>query len=193
MSYKKTVRLFIVFMAVLILACASLCIFMGYSQQVGKLVPQREFVQNQKAEQTQAEQVRQYEKLLEGFTLTANQSGPNDTDQKVQAEVTEQIAEDSAFLCPYSTERIITEDDIRQLKSGVYENLPEGKGIIRMVINEMYARYGYEFTNQDIQAYFEESDWYRSIAQKGTDMNIIYENMSDIEKQNIELLLTYDE
>lgn len=193
MTYKKVIRLFIALMAVLIFACMSLCIFIGYNQHVGKLVPQQEFAQNQKTEQSRAEQVLQYEKSLEGFKLTANNGGSYDTDQKVQPEVIKQGTESSGYLCPYSAERIMTENDISQLKAGVYENLPSGKGIIRMVINEMYARYGYQFTNQDIQAYFEKTDWYRGIAQKETNMDIIYENMSDIEKKNIELLLTYDD
>ena len=193
MSYKKTVRLFIALMAVLILFCVFLCIFMGYNQHVGKLDPQQEFKQKQKVEQRQADQVRKYEKTLEGFRLSANEGGSYDNNQKVQPEVTKQVTESSGYLCPYSAERIMTEDDINQLKAGVYENLPNGKGIIRMVINEMYARYGYQFTNQDIQGYFEETDWYHSVSQKETNMDIIYENMSDIEKKNIELLLTYDD
>lgn len=193
MPYKKIVKNLIILIAALILAFLSLCIFIGWSQRVGKIIPQQETVISKKIENKNEEQVQQYNASFEEFKIVANQDASYNMDEKTGEEIKEQAIEDGGYLCSYSSQRIMTEDDIRQLKSKNYEGLPDGKGIIRMVINEMYARYGYQFTNQDIQAYFERNAWYHDIGQKVTDMDIIYDNMSDIEKKNIELLLTYDD
>ena len=60
-----------------------------------------------------------------------------------------------------------------------------------MVINEMYAKKGYQFTDTAIQDYFNSKTWYQGIAEKTDDMDAIFNGMSDIEKANVEFLQTY--
>ena len=77
------------------------------------------------------------------------------------------------------------------MRSGIYEGFPEEKDVIQMVVNEMYARYGYQFNNQEIQSYFEQKKWYQDIEEKRSDMNAIYQDMSEIEKSNVDFLSEY--
>lgn len=83
---------------------------------------------------------------------------------------------------------MLTLQDVEVMKAGSYDNLPEGKSMIQMVINEMYARYGFRFTNQNIQNYFESKEWYQNITERSMNMDEIYQKMTDIEKANIEFL-----
>lgn len=97
-------------------------------------------------------------------------------------------AVDSEYLCQESIVRVLNEQDVANLESGVYENLPEGKDIIQMVINEIYARNGYQFENPEILAYFESKSWYKVNDMDATDMETIYNSMSDIDKANVDFL-----
>jgi len=108
-----------------------------------------------------------------------------------QEERKSQEETESGYLCDYSSKRLMTEADIKELNKGTYENLPQGKTIIQMVINEMYARYGYQFQSEEIQKYFEQKKWYQDIAVKNTDMNNILKNMTETEKKNVEFLSAY--
>lgn len=97
-------------------------------------------------------------------------------------------AQGEEYLCSYSAERLMTEEDVEALKGAAYGTLPSGKGIIQMVINEMYAKHGYQFENQEIQAYFDQQAWYQNINTRNTDMDDIFQGMSDVEKKNVEFL-----
>lgn len=102
-------------------------------------------------------------------------------------------ASDSDYLCSYSAERLVTEEDIEKLKNTKYDNLPADEDIIRMVINEMYARHGYKFNNKDVQAYFDSRKWYKDIKEYNDNMDDIYNSMSDIERKNIDFISEYKE
>lgn len=95
------------------------------------------------------------------------------------------------YLCSDSSTRILTQEDVEKLLSGTYDNLPEGKGIIQMAVNEMYARKGYQFGSQSIQNYFETKGWYREIERRSDDQESIYQNMSDIEQANVQFLSSF--
>lgn len=100
----------------------------------------------------------------------------------------EDAEENQEYLCSYSSDRLLTEEDIEEFNSKSYGNLPSGKSIIQMVINEMYARYGYQFQTQEIQDYFDGKEWYQNISARNPDMDNIFKNMTDMEKANIEFL-----
>jgi len=57
-----------------------------------------------------------------------------------------------------------------------------------MIINEMYAKHGYQFQDAELTNYFNQKEWYSSISEKETDMDAIYQSMSDIEQANVTLL-----
>jgi serine/threonine protein kinase len=78
------------------------------------------------------------------------------------------------YILPNSDTTIITEADIANFS-------PEQ---LRLARNEIYARHGYEFKSEDLQNYFSQKLWY-------TPDPLFNEFMiSDIEKQNAELILS---
>ena len=77
---------------------------------------------------------------------------------------------------------------MERLKNAVYENLPQGKNIIQMVINEIYARNGYRFDSPELQEYFEAKSWYVPTTDSDADMESIYAGMSETDKANLDML-----
>lgn len=57
----------------------------------------------------------------------------------------------------------------------------------------MYARHGYKFNNKDIQAYFDSKKWYKDIKDHNDNMDDIYNNMSDIERKNVDFISEHKE
>lgn len=100
---------------------------------------------------------------------------------------------DNGLLCSYSTKRKITEEEIQAYLDKDYSSyhFPGNRGIIQMIINEMYALNGYKFQDEDLKNYFEKQDWYNEIKSKTTDMEEIYLNMSKTEQYNVKLLKKY--
>ncbi len=95
------------------------------------------------------------------------------------------------YICSESAEKELTEEDVTVLQGKTIEGLPEGKDVVQMVINEIYARKGYQFTDEAIQDYFNSKAWYQEIEEKTADMDAILESMTDIEKANVDFLNTY--
>lgn len=104
------------------------------------------------------------------------------------AETKEKTDTAKEYLCADSIVRVLNNADVDNLRAGVYEDLPEGKDIIQMVVNEIYARNGYQFENEAIQAYFSEKSWYQASEKDAGDMDAIYGKMSEIDKANIDFL-----
>lgn len=102
-------------------------------------------------------------------------------------------AETEDYLCSYSAEREITREEIDTYMSTDYSsyNFPGDRTIVQMIINEMYARHGYEFTDDELTQYFNNKEWYSSIDDKTNDMDKIYKGMSSVEQANVTLLQEY--
>lgn len=98
------------------------------------------------------------------------------------------VQNEDEYLCPEAVGRVLSKEDIEKLKNTVYENLPQGKNIIQMVINEIYARNGYRFDSPKLQEYFEAKSWYVPTADSEADMESIYAGMSETDKANLDLL-----
>ena len=99
----------------------------------------------------------------------------------------------SDYLCSYSSDRLLTDSDVEGYLNANYSeyNFPEGINIIQMIINEIYAKHGYEFTDSKLSAYFSNKTWYKSNTNKVTDMNAVSDSMSEIEKKNVDFLNSY--
>lgn len=70
------------------------------------------------------------------------------------------------------------------LKKKDVENMK--KGDLLIIRNTIYARHGYSFKNRPLRVFFDAQEWYIPVH---TD---ITKELTDIEKQNIELLLKYE-
>lgn len=99
----------------------------------------------------------------------------------------------SDYLCSYSSDRLLTVSDVEGYLNANYSeyNFPEGINIIQMIINEIYAKHGYEFTDSKLSAYFSNKTWYKSNTNKVNDMNAVSDSMSEIEKKNVDFLNSY--
>lgn len=149
-----------------------------------------------KSSDEKAEADGKYSKELESFQISAAKTAVDKEVKEEQAgeakEKEEQNnQEEDGYLCGYTSERLVTEEDVEELNSKTYEDLPQGKGIIQMVVNEMYARYGYEFQNEEIQSYFDQKEWYQKITVRNTNMDDVIKNMTETERNNVEFLSAY--
>ena len=99
----------------------------------------------------------------------------------------------SDYLCSYSSDRLLTDSDVEGYLNANYSeyNFPEGINIIQMIINEIYAKHGYEFTDSKLSAYFSNKTWYKSNTNKVNAMNAVSDSMSEIEKKNVDFLNSY--
>ena len=55
----------------------------------------------------------------------------------------------------------------------------------------MYARYGYQFQNEEIQSYFDQKEWYQKITVRSADMDDVIKSMTETERENVEFLSEY--
>lgn len=72
----------------------------------------------------------------------------------------------------------------RLLEISEVENLKRGD--LTIIRNTIYARHGYSFKNRPLRVFFDAQDWYIPVHAD------IKKDFTDIEKQNIELLLRYE-
>ncbi|GAA4111441.1 hypothetical protein GCM10022393_09140 [Aquimarina addita] len=58
---------------------------------------------------------------------------------------------------------------------------------LKIVRNELYAKHGYKFNNENIATIFYKKEWYKKFESKGGELtkNVI---LSDIEKHNVEII-----
>lgn len=96
--------------------------------------------------------------------------------------------QNTEYLCTYSDARLLTVEDLDTISVECANRIPEGKTVSQMIINEMYAKHGYQFTTEIMQNYFNQYDWYRSIEPKISNMDDVRKSMNDIEIANIDFL-----
>lgn len=127
-----------------------------------------------------------YDWNIEGFSSKAKTEDNIESTESTVANTTD-------YICSYSAEREITREEITAYMNTDYSNygFPGDRSITQMIINEMYARHGYQFNADDLNQYFSQKQWYASITSKTNDMDSIYQAMSDVEKANITLLKEY--
>ena len=105
----------------------------------------------------------------------------------------EEEVSSSDYICPDSMTRKLTDQDITSYMSQDWSNkkFPGDRTVVQMMINEIYAQKGYQFSDEELTNYFNQYDWYTSITDKTNDMDAIYQGLSDVERSNVDLLNTY--
>lgn len=89
----------------------------------------------------------------------------------------------AGFIFPNSNTVLLTEADI-----SAYANSQE---LCQRAINEIYARYGYQFTKQENLDFFNQYAWYVGMS-KTSDMDAISRSLNEVEKANVQLLQNYE-
>ena len=79
------------------------------------------------------------------------------------------------YILPYSDSKYYTYDEISQLSS---EDL-------RIARNEIFARYGYIFSDEGLKEHFANCSWY---VPTGMSSEEIESSLNDFEKQNLQLI-----
>lgn len=89
-----------------------------------------------------------------------------------------------------TAEYVLPDSDMRYLELEEVEALADygGKDLIRLAVNEMYARHGFVFKKPKNQEYFERKSWY--YPQPGLTDSYVKEHLfNDYEKANLKMLL----
>jgi len=89
-------------------------------------------------------------------------------------------ADSDDYIIPDSSTRLITEEDINGLNNDE----------LCLARNEIYARKGRKFKDDDIRQYFESKDWYNPTIEADDFTN---DMLSDIEKKNVEFIKSYED
>ena len=109
--------------------------------------------------------------------------GSSVSGQTGETEKTENTAVDSnGFIFPDSSTTLIT---LEQMDAKLKD-----KPDLRLAINEIYARHGYQFSSEQYQNYYQQFDWYNKLS-KESDMDKVSASFSDVEKKNVDALQAY--
>ena len=90
-----------------------------------------------------------------------------------------QSGSSEGMIMPDSSSRLLSESEL------------EGRSAreIRLMVNEIYARNGYTFNNQEYAEYFSQFSWYHPTVPAG---EFSEDMLNDIERQNINMISSYE-
>ncbi len=94
------------------------------------------------------------------------------------------VAEDFASLLE---NRLYGITSLKKLDQNYFAG--QSKGLLRRIRNELFASRGYQFNSEDLQAYFESQSWYQPNNKSAEE---VYNELSEIEKHNLELIKTLE-
>lgn len=106
-------------------------------------------------------------------------------------EQAEETTEGKSYICSYISSRIITSTDFKAIESSNTEVFPGNRSVAQMMINEIFAKNGYQFKDQELQRYFDNKEWYQQLKQTLTFTNdpaVVENRMNSIEKENKQFL-----
>lgn len=175
-------------LGVLCAAMIALCVVVYLGGSAGKLSQKART--DKKSDFKETEDVGaldEYSGTGEDFEIVVTPGAPEAENGEAEQEA------GSDYLCPESDQRELTEADVTTLQGNTVTGLPADKSIVQMVINEMYAKKGYQFEEQAVQEYFNSKTWYQEIVTKTDDMDAVFASMTDVEKANVEFLQTYEQ
>lgn len=110
------------------------------------------------------------------FTQEGASSAKNDSKKENAG------ADSGDYVLPDSDTKLLTDADVAGLSA--YD--------LYLARNEIFARHGRMFENEDLKAYFESKDWYNgTISPQEFDADIT-SRLSDVEQANIEMIKKYE-
>lgn len=116
-----------------------------------------------------------YKNVVVAYSESYNHE-ENFGEEKINSDsVAEDKGNEAGIVFSNSSDELIDEADIQSLSDDE----------LRYAINELYARHGYSFNDEELKKYYEKYDWYHpSIAPEdfSTDM------FNDVERENIETM-----
>ncbi len=85
--------------------------------------------------------------------------------------------EEVEYVYP-SDKQVITREELEAMD----------KDTVNVVLNEIYARHGYIFSNQGLKEYFEAQPWYAGVTNNAESVTFMF---NETEKQNVSILYAY--
>lgn len=120
----------------------------------------------------------------------------NEVDQTKEYKIDKQITYDGKSIhtgkasVEPQVELVFPESDKKLLTDEQINEKVKDQKTIKLAIDEIYARHGYQFTSEEELNHFNQFDWYKNIT-KQADMNKVSAEFSEIEKSNLEKLQAY--
>lgn len=135
----------------------------------------------EKVEATETEETSATE--TEAASIPVTETVP-EAEQTTETAITgEKVAwgRNADYILPDSSTRELTDEDLEEIRDDAEK--------LRLARNEIYARHGRLFTDEELQAYFDAKDWYTGTiaAEDFTD-----DMLSDIERDNLIIIKDYE-
>lgn len=90
------------------------------------------------------------------------------------------------FICEFSMDRLLTEEDWASLENKYTEVVfPDNRNLAQMMINEIYARKGYVFKEDQLTNYFANKSWYQNRPEQYNNMKEVTNMLSDEQLNNV--------
>lgn len=103
------------------------------------------------------------------------ESKTTETENKQENTKENESESENGMIFPNSSEVEIASEDIKKLSD---EDL-------RYAVNEIYARHGYIFKDDQLRTYYEQYDWYKETIKPEDFSDSVF---SDVEKRNVQAL-----
>lgn len=141
----------------------------------------------QETQDSGAEPIRGYTSVQEMENAKASQNDKTNSDQTGQNKQSGSTDKsDDVINSPYGY--ILPESDTRYYSESELNALTDYE--LYLARNEIYARHGREFKNQDLQNYFKNKDWYTGRYSPDSFDSIV--TLNDFEKKNADAMLAIE-
>lgn len=97
--------------------------------------------------------------------------------EKVQVENKEDDVRPTDYMFSKSSIELIDETKLKNLS----------KFELEIAKNEIFARYGYDFSSETLRDYFMKKDWYKVVSGKKVDVS----ELNEVEQKNVSLIDNY--
>lgn len=99
------------------------------------------------------------------------------------------VINESGFVFPNSSTSYLSADDIQVLEDKSYNSGYIYQELLRLAINEIYARHGYQFIKgEQYDVFYRQFDWYNNIKKS----SVSWSQFNEIEKSNLTLLINIE-
>lgn len=123
-----------------------------------------------------------------GNSVAQSSSVAKNSSSKAQSSTVQSSTEPSSSVAPAERDYIIPDSSTRIISESEISNLTKEE--LRLARNEIYARHGRKFQDEELQKYFDSKSWYRgTIEPKDFTDNML----SDIEKNNKDLIVKMEQ
>lgn len=103
------------------------------------------------------------------------------------AEYSDAEYDDSEYNDGETSEYVLCDSDIRVIDVSELEILTQEE--VKIARNELYARHGRRFQDEELQSYFDDCSWYEGIIEPE---DFTDDMLNDIEKQNKDIIVKYE-